>query len=141
MLKYPRESVNGKFNEYYESMEAENKATREYFEKNKARHKDAVKEFIDTFEEGKNDVVDNLKQLNPLAFEIAYWGYEQLYNVGNDKNKIIQIGKILNDKGGFELMVLTHYLFAWDLKAGGMCIGGFGRVVELWWNGIGRWLG
>ena len=141
MLKYPRDSVNGKYDEGYETMEAEDKATNEYFEKNKARHKDAVKEFIDTYEKGKNDAVDKIKKLNPTEFNIIYWGYEQLYNAGNDKNKVIQIGNILNDKGGFELMVLTHYLFAWDLKAGGMCIGGFGRVVEMWWDGIGSWLG
>ena len=141
MFKYPRENVNGEYDEGYETMEAEDKATNEYFEKNKARHINAVKEFIDTYEEGKNDAVDVIKKLNPTAFKDAYWGYEQLYNVGNDKEKNKQIGEILNDKGGFELMVCSHYLFAWDLKAGGMCIGGFGRVVEMWWDGIGEWLG
>ena len=141
MLKYPRDSVIGEYDENCSSMEQEEKITAEYFKKNKPRHENAVKEFIDNYKEGENTAIDTLKQLSPTQFNNAYWGYEQLYNVGYDKKNVKEIGKILNFKGGFQLMVLSHYLFSWDIKAGGMCIGSYNRVIELWWDGIGDWLG
>lgn len=139
MLKYPRQSVIGDYDEYYQSEEAEDKATEEYFKRNKARHSNAIKQFVNTFK-GDNNAVVAIKNLSRTEYNIAYWGYTQLYTYAANKEKVVEIGNILNELGGMKIMQCTHYLFAWDIKAGGMCIGGQGRVIEHWWNGIGDWL-
>ena len=48
------------------------------------------------------------------------------------RNQAIEMGKILNEIGGFELMQNIHSMFV-PL--------GLKRIIELYWSGIGEWQG
>jgi DNA repair exonuclease SbcCD ATPase subunit len=138
IIPYPRQIINGTYQECYETEEQEDEATARYFKNNSACDERAVKEFIMTYEEGQNSMIDKIKKFDDAKFHKAYWGYEKLRIT--DKNAIQVIGRSLNGYGGIELMRASYYLLSWDMKRAGMCIGSVPRVIEHYWDGIGSWM-
>ena len=142
-LPYPREKFEGEFNDFYESVEEEQKAIIEYFKLNKPRSIEAVKKFVDTNEVEGNEIIEVLKGLKPEAIKVAYWGYEEItkaYAQEDFKKRIKVIGSVLNSNGGIDMMRLSFYLFTWDLHRSPMVIKGAKSLVEFYWGGIGEWL-
>ena len=140
--QYPRQKCNGVWKEYADTCEEEEQITKDYFKANPPRSLEAITKFIREFD-GDNEIVDVLKQLNPEPLKLAYWGYTELQKDGTtmNKEKVISIGKRLNQIGGKGLMMLSYYLLCWDIKCGGTLVGSYTRLVELWWDGIGDWMG
>ena len=140
--QYPRQKCNGVWKEYADTCEEEEQITKDYFKANPPRSLEAITKFIREFD-GDNEIVDVLKQLNPEPLKLAYWGYTELQKDGTtmNKEKVISIGKRLNQRGGKGLMMLSYYLLCWDIKCGGTLVGSYTRLVELWWDGIGDWMG
>tara|TARA_Y100001963_G_scaffold5996_1_gene7746 strand:- start:809 stop:1243 length:435 start_codon:yes stop_codon:yes gene_type:complete len=140
--QYPRQKCNGVWKEYADTCEEEEQITKDYFKANPPRSLEAITKFIREFD-GDNEIVDVLKQLNPEPLKLAYWGYTELQKDGTtmNKEKVISIGKRLNQIGGKGLMMMSYYLLCWDIKCGGTLVGSYTRLVELWWDGIGDWMG
>ena len=140
--QYPRQKCNGVWKEYVDTIEEEEQITKDYFKANPPRSLEAIIKFIHEFD-GDNEIVDVLRQLNPEPLNLAYWGYTELQKDGTtmNKEKVISIGKRLNQIGGKGLMMLSYYLLCWDIKCAGMLVGSYTRLVELWWDGIGDWMG
>tara|TARA_R100000664_G_C2754260_1_gene141821 strand:- start:1749 stop:2183 length:435 start_codon:yes stop_codon:yes gene_type:complete len=140
--QYPRQKCNGVWKEYADTCEEEEQITKDYFKANPPRSLEAITKFIREFD-GDNEIVDVLKQLNPEPLKLAYWGYTELQKDGTtmNKEKVISIGKRLNQRGGKGLMMMSYYLLCWDIKCGGTLVGSYTRLVELWWDGIGDWMG
>ena len=138
--QYPRQKCNGVWKEYADTCEEEEQITKDYFKANPPRSLEAITKFIREFD-GDNEIVDVLKGLNPEPIKLAYWGYNELQKEPMNKEKVIIIGKCLNQRGGKGLMMMSYYLLCWDIKCGGTLVGSYTRLVELWWNGIGDWMG
>ena len=143
LLKYPRKEYEGEYQDFYDSVEEEMKAIKEYFTKNKPRSSEAVKNFIENFEKGKNDMVDFLKGLDEEHFKYAFDGYLRLceaYRKEEPDKDIKSVGRDLNHNGGINLMRMSFYLFAWDLECVPIAIKCAKSRTEHSWDGIGEWL-
>jgi|TARA_Y100000296_G_scaffold84451_1_gene117820 hypothetical protein len=143
--QYPRQKCNGVWKEYADTCEEEEQITKDYFKANPPRSLEAVIKFIREFD-GDNEIVDVFKRsVQPRAVALplllAYWGYNELQKEPMNKEKVISIGKRLNQRGGKGLMMMSWYLLCWDIKCGGTLVGSYTRLVELWWDGIGDWMG
>ena len=138
-MSYPRDKCNGVWAEFADTCEEEVRIINEYFEANPPRDKKAVRLFIKNSKKGDNEIVDVLKSCK-FSFHWAYWGYAELHKEPRDEENVRIIGNSLNDIGGIGLMMMCHYLLAWDIKCGGMLVGSYTRVVEHWWDGIGDWM-
>lgn len=66
-----------------------------------------------------------------LAAITASWDQHTLVPDA-EKNRAVEIGKALNDAGGFALMQDTYY----HAKARNR----YAAVLQAYWNGIGDWL-
>ncbi len=80
-------------------------------------------------------------ELCDFAISTYYDLIEQLYSTCN-QNIIIEIGKKLNDEGGFQLMsiVLNMILCIIESKSDDMNVISHIRYIEMCWSGIGDWL-
>jgi hypothetical protein len=143
-IPYPRPEafITGKYPEAVATIEEEEQLTMTYVKKNPPVSKEAVQRFLTEYD-GDNQMVKDLKEASSTFLSMAYWGYTQIFQEGKvmNKAKCRIIGNILKDWGGIDLMRATYYLVAWDMKnANSMLIGGYARLLEYYWDGIGEWM-
>lgn len=142
---YPRSKPIGKYPSAVDTEEEEERITIDYFKNNPALSRGAVMKFVMEYNTGQQphqSYIDTMKKMTPAQFDLAYWGYKELFNPEKVMNeeKVKEIGAELNRRGNIDLMRVCYYLMSWDIKNAGMLIGSYPRLVEYYWDGIGDWM-
>jgi hypothetical protein len=116
-----------------------------------AQLKRKYEQFARTLPIGKHDVQSIQQmpeyQLNRIEYDYVVTTYmsfvEDLYYT-TDEKKICDIGELLNESEGFNLMLNVLYVlrFIMESKSNEITNDDFfdhTRVIEMTWDGIGRW--